>query len=77
MCYTMDDLPGDWIEIDQQTYLAASFDVRVADQKLIHLPRLNQVHRLKPNQTQGTACDPRDICVVVDTSKIHTKWNYQ
>lgn len=77
VCYTMEDLPGNYIEVDRETYLAGSFDVQVVNQKLIHLSRFSQVAKLKPSDSTGTACDPRDICVVVGPDQTHVKWNYQ
>lgn len=73
--YTMEDLPGTYIEVDQATYIYGSFGVRVVDGKLIILEPAITAKKLQPSQDQGTACDPRDICVVVDYSAKHQKWN--
>ena len=73
--YTMEDLPGTYIEIDQATYINGSFGVRVIDGKLIILKPAIMAKKLQPSQDQGTPCDPRDISVVVDNDKTHQKWN--
>lgn len=73
--YTMEDLPGTYIEVDQPTYTHASFDVKVVDGKLVTISPSITVKKLKPSQDQGTACDPRDVCVVVDATSQHQKWN--
>jgi hypothetical protein len=75
ICYTMEDLPGTYIEVDLQEYLVASCNVRVVDKKLIHLPTAILVTKLQPNLSTGTACDPQDVCVVVNENIPHVKWS--
>jgi hypothetical protein len=77
VCYTMEDLPGNYVEVDTNTYLVGSHNVRVVDQKLIHLPTVGLVTKLRPNASTGTACDPHNICVVVDENTSHVKWSLQ
>jgi hypothetical protein len=77
VCYTMEDLPGNYIDVDMSTYLVGSYNVRVIDQKLVHLPTTELVTKLRPNPLSGTACDPQDICVVVDENMSHVKWSLQ
>jgi hypothetical protein len=72
--YTMEDLPGTYIEVDQVTYTHASFDVKVIDNKLVIIQPAITAKKLQPSQDQGTPCDPRDVCVVVDHSEKHQKW---
>jgi hypothetical protein len=72
--YSMEDLPGNYIEIDPQTYAIGSFRVRVVDQKLIHVQPKIQVKKLQPNSTTGTPCSTVDVCVVVSEQQPHTKW---
>lgn len=75
--YTMEDLPGDYIKVDQATYNAAPFRVRVIDGTLIVLPPQNTVKKLRPGVLDGTLCDPRDICVIVDKDQSHVKWGLE
>ena len=77
VCYTMEDLPGNYVDVDIDTYLVGSYNVRVVNQKLVHLPTTALVTKLRPNSTTGTACDPQDVCVVVDENIPHTKWSLQ
>jgi hypothetical protein len=72
--YSMESLPGTYIEVDPATYAAASHRVRVRDGKLMTLDPHTETFRLRPCDT-GTACDPRDVCVVVSTDQDHLKWN--
>ena len=71
--YSMEDLPGLYIDIDQATYSRGSSDVRVVDGKLIAIDRRSVVAKLRPGN-EGTPCDPRDICVVVTAEQSNTKW---
>jgi hypothetical protein len=71
--YSMENLPGNYIEVDQKTYALAPFNVRVVDSKLIYIKPVVTVKKLQPGNV-GTACDPRDVCVVVNADRPHTKW---
>ena len=73
--YTMEDLPGTYIEVDQATYIYGSFGVRVVDGKLVTIKPAITEEKLQPSQDQGTPCDPRDVCVVVNGDMEHQKWN--
>lgn len=72
--YTMEDLPGRWIEIDQETYTAGlKPNSRVINGQL-QIPRPKKIiKKLKPNQANGVCCDPKDVCVVVGDNGV--KWN--
>lgn len=74
--YSMEDLPGNYIEIDQETFARGSLHVRVQDGKIIALPR-RQITKLVPvsDSTDGVACDPSNVAVVVDVTQPHTKWS--
>jgi len=72
--YSMEDLLGNYIEIDQSTYVLAPFNVKVIDGNLVYIKPVIIVKKLQPSANAGTTCDPRDICIVVDTDQPHTKW---
>ena len=65
--YTMEDLPGNYIEIDRDTYVSAPTNVRVVKGGLIYLT-LRHSEKLRPSD-QGTACHPRDVAVIDSQSK--------
>lgn len=73
--YSMEDLPGSYVEVDAQTYLLGSHNVRVRNGQLIKISR-GVVKKLVPADN-GTPCDPRDVCIVVSTDKPHVKWSLQ
>jgi hypothetical protein len=72
--YTMEDLPGNYIEVDQQVYVLAPQPARVVDGKLIITRPKTVVQKLQPKST-GTLCHKQDVSVVVEDNG--TYWNYQ
>ena len=72
--YSTEDKPGNYIDIDQATFNRASSQVRIVNGQLISTSIHKTSRKLIP-ATQGVACDPRDVCVVVDAKQPHTKWN--
>jgi hypothetical protein len=73
--YTMEHLPGNYIEVTKEQYLAAAKPARVQDGKLIVIkPRLT-VHKLVPGSDLGTKCHAQDVCVIVFDNGI--LWNQQ
>ena len=72
--YSMEDLPGNYIEIDAETYARSSISVRVVDGKLVPIVHKKLVSKLKPGNT-GTPCSPTNVTVVVDSAQSHIKWS--
>ena len=70
--YSMEDLPGMYIEIDQATYTKNSYQVRVIDGKLTHIDPTKIYSKLYPGDS-GTSCHPQDVTIVVDTGS-NIKW---
>jgi hypothetical protein len=71
--YSMEDLPGNYIEVDQETYVLASFNVRIINNKLTRTNPMITVKKLQPS-IDGTACNPQDVCIIVDADQPHIKW---
>jgi hypothetical protein len=71
--YSMEELPDNYIEVDQPTYVLAPFNVRVVNGKLTYIKPVVTVNKLQPS-TIGTACDPGDVCIVVNKDQPHTNW---
>jgi hypothetical protein len=69
---TNEDLPGNYIEIDRETYVDFPKYVRIVDGKLVLL-QVHSVSKLVPAD-QGTACHPQDVSVVVGTDQPHQLW---
>ena len=71
--YSMEDLPGKYIEIDQETFSRSPSNVRVAGGKLTYINYTKQASKLVPG-VEGTCCSINDITVVVDANQPHVKW---
>lgn len=76
ICYSMQDLPGKYIELDLEQYRLSPPNVRVVDGRLKVINPATAVTKLHPNIT-GTTCHPGDVCIVVDPAEPHVKWNTQ
>jgi len=70
--WTMQDEPGNYIEVDQETYHKQPKHIRVKDGKLIELV-IQEIKKLVPSET-GTSCHPADVCIVVPEDQPHIKW---
>jgi hypothetical protein len=74
--YSMEHLPGNYIEIDAETYARSSSRVRVIDGKLVHIVPKKPTSKLKPSRT-GTPCLPENVSIVVLDQQPHIKWSLQ
>lgn len=75
--YTMEDLPGSYIEVDKETYVQAPSNVLIQDGKLTVLEPKVLVSTMRPNATTGTPCHVRAVTVVVNAEQPHRKWSMQ
>jgi hypothetical protein len=71
--YAAEDLPGNYIDVDAETFARASSRVRVKNGQLISTVTHQVAQKLTPAD-YGTPCDTRDVCVVVNAEQPHTKW---
>jgi len=69
--YTMEDLPGNYIEVDQQTYVLALKPARVVDGRLEIVKPKVTVQKLAPSHSTGTLCHVHDVAVVVKNSGVN------
>ena len=70
--YSMEDLPGIYIDVDPATYAIASMNVRVRNSQLIAVDKLKT--KLMPSHT-GTACYPDNVAIVVPETEPHQRWS--
>jgi hypothetical protein len=71
LCYSMEDLPGNYIEITAGQYAESDYRVRVRNGQLVKQQQV-RTSKLAPSQT-GTACCPEDVTIVTDTEP-NQKW---
>ena len=71
--YTMEDLPGTYIDVSPETFAIASMNVRVQDGKLIQLANKTTTKKLVPGDT-GTPCHPDNVAIVVTELEPHQRW---
>jgi hypothetical protein len=71
VCYSCDQLEGNYIVIDALTYAAARPDIRVIDGKISTVPRNMVISKLMPGET-GTLCASEDISVIVNDEYVGT-----
>lgn len=71
--YSMDDLPGNYIQVDAETFARSPRNVRVVNGELRYI-HTAQGHKLVPGPA-GKPCDLRDISVVVDATQPHQRWS--
>lgn len=73
ICYSMEHLPGNYIDVDAETFARGDMRVRVIDNKL-KLIKPVWGHKLVPTD-QGTACHPNNVAVVVNNNQQHQCWS--
>jgi len=69
--YSMEDLPGTYIDVDPETYARAPMNVRVQAGHLIELK--SAVRKLAPADS-GTPCHPNNVAIVVPKTESHQRW---
>ena len=61
--YSMENISGNYIEIDKDTYFIGPSNIRVINGQL-HYIKTNIATKLVISSTQGQACDHRDVAVI-------------
>ena len=70
--YSCDNLDGNYIEVDPETFAIASMRVKIVNGVLKHIPPTVYVNKLVPSDS-GTLCHSQDVAVVVDKSGTYWK----
>lgn len=75
--YTMEDLPGNWIGIDHQTFEQGRYDIVVRNKKIVSLSEMGISRYVRSDSETATAvrCDPYDITIISDTDP-YIIWDY-
>ena len=74
-CYSTEEMPDKYVEVDAEMFATRPWNVRVVDGKIKFIQPPVQIQKLQPSKESGIPCDPRDVCVVVSQEQPHTKWN--
>lgn len=72
--YTMEDLPGNYIEVEQSVYVLAPKPAQVVDGALVITKPKLFVEKLSPANV-GIQCHKHDVSVVVNNNGMY--WDYQ
>lgn len=72
VCYSQEDLPGNYIDVTPMEFAISSHNVRVIAGRLVPIPPRVNVIKLVPSDT-GTPCDPRDVTVITQGQVQHWK----
>ena len=73
--YSMEDLPGLYISIDQELFSRSPRNIRVIKNKIVFLDQLTS-KKLIPSE-HGTACRPDNVSIITNEQEPHTKWALQ
>ena len=73
--YSMEDVPGTYIEIDAETFALRPTNIRVRNGQMVEVTWMTS-EKLQPTET-GTPCHTTDITVVVSPNTPHIKWSKQ
>ena len=71
--YSMEDCPGTFIEIDQETFARGTTNVRVRDGKLVEITWATTTKLIPGNS--GSPCHPDNVAVIVAEDQSHTRWS--
>lgn len=69
ICYTCENLEGNYLVIDSQTFAEGRHDVKVIDGELIKPSNILNIVKLVISD-EGTICAEEDISIIVDTKYI-------
>lgn len=72
--YTCEDLPGNYIVIDRQTYAECRVDIKIIDGKIVKNSEAAVISKLIPAIT-GVKCASLDVNIIVDDVDDVIVWN--
>jgi hypothetical protein len=72
ICYSHEDLPGNYIDVTPMDCAISSMDVRVVNSQLVKIQPRTRVTKLIPSKS-GTPCHPQDVAIVTTGTAQHWK----
>jgi hypothetical protein len=73
VCYTCENLDGDYIVIDAQTYAEGRYDIKVLNGKIVNNFSNAVIARLTKD-IEGTLCSVEDISLIIDSDEVETQY---
>lgn len=67
LCYSCENLEGNYLIIDAQTYAECRFDIRVVNNQIVKLANKINTIKVVPSTT-GIICPIEDNAIIVDES---------
>jgi hypothetical protein len=74
--YTMENLPGNYIDITQEQFAQGLSNVKVKDGQLLVIDPATSASKLVPGGS-GTPCHPDNVSIVVDDAYPNVKWSFK
>lgn len=73
--YSMEDLPGQYIEITSEQFARADSHVKVINGRLVEKKFL--LPKLVPDDLSGQPCLINNVSIICDSTRPHQKWKLQ
>lgn len=73
VCYSMEDLPGNFVVVDRITFDQCRMDLKVKEGKLIKILQ-DASWKLAPSDSADYACHAQDLSVIVDANNTNRKY---
>lgn len=71
--YTMEDLPGKYVEITQEQYALRDHRVRVIAGEIVSV--VSNISSKLVKSRHGTPCHPNNVALTVETTEPHQCWS--
>ena len=75
----MEDLDGDYIDVDQKTFEASRYDIKVIDGKIksLYENSISKYQLITESTDTCIMCDHDDISIIVNNSISYKLWDYK
>lgn len=76
ICYTCENLEGNYIVVDSQAFAEGRPDMRVVDGKLVKVNKPGKISKLVPSDT-GVRASRQDMLVIVTDDTPSITWKFK
>lgn len=76
--YTMEDLPGEYITVDHETFESGRYDIKIKNKQIVNLSSMLAPRYVitEISSLDSVCCDPDDITLLVTDLDEHILWDY-